>query len=108
MRQRVRAEKIIIDVPLSESEPWITLPIQRLVTEDDGTIVQVIPRDSQVYRKLTDVATQFIQAPDPVTGQMNTVSVAGLGALVTVAAAIFMAEDYDGTIDEEALVWINE
>lgn len=84
------------------------MPVQKVVEDDEGNFLQVVDRIGQVHKRLSTCYTDMIQAVDPVTQQELNISVAGLGSLVTVAAAKFLAEQYNGTIDENALVWIGE
>ena len=84
------------------------MPIQKIITDDEGEAIQVIDRVGQVYREIPKVAMDMVSAYDPVLGQTVDVSIAGLGELITDAAAKFMAEDFDGSIDDAKLVWVDE
>lgn len=109
MPKRVRSEKISIDIPQSESEPWISLIVQGITEDEQGNITQVVPRMGQIHRRMSDVQTQMFMGYDPVTQQPLNVSMAGIASLITVAAAAFLAEDYDGTVDQAtALVYVEE
>ena len=105
---RIRSPRMVIDTPSTGSSPWVSLMTQKVIENDQGEVIQVIDRTGQIYRNIPKIATQMFTAYDPVTGQELQVSMAGIGSLITSAAATFLAEDHNGTIDDQLTVWINE
>jgi len=89
---RLRAQKVAIDIPRSQSEPWVAVTVQKV----DGE--HVIDRVSQSHRQLSDVATELITINDPVTGQDVTISVAGMAAAVKAGVYAWMIEDHGGEL----------
>lgn len=96
---RLRAQKVAIDIPRSQSEPWIAVTVQKI----DGS--HVIDRFDETHRQLSKVASEMITITDPVTGQPVTISVAGMAAAVKAGVYAWMIEDHGGEmIDGEIRV----
>ena len=107
-RTRIRSPRMVIETPSTGSSPWVSLMTQKVIENDQGEVIQVIDRTGLIYRNIPQIATQMFDAYDPVTGQTLKVSMAGIGSLITAAAATFLAEDHDGTVDDTLTVWIDE
>jgi hypothetical protein len=99
--------QIVIDIPSKESEPFMSLSVQRRITDEDGNVVQTVNRERLIYRRLSEVATEFHDFVDPLTGKTENASVAGVGAALTASVAQWLAEEYDVEIDENGQVWLD-
>lgn len=106
---RLRVHQIIIDVPRSDSEPFVTSAVQRLVDCDpDNKLTgysQLINREKLVYRRLSDTAAETVTLTDPITQQSVTVSGAGMAILIQLFVNNWLAEDYNSVVDEHGDVW---
>lgn len=107
MPTQVRVPQIVIDVPKSSSDPFIMMPVQRIVYDAQGNVTQTIPRSDRLYRQISKVATEMVTFTDPVTQQEITISAAGAGAAITGFVAKWLAEHYDSTVDAQHRVMVD-
>lgn len=110
MRTAIRTEVIEIDLIDPDGFTWVTASIQKTELDEDDNIKSISGREDKLYRRIDRVATEMIVATDPVTGQQITVSVAGLGALITTTMVKWMLEDNPKAFyeTESNLVILNE
>lgn len=57
MTTEYRAQKITIDIPDENSEPFILVTVQRVIKNDAGEVIQIIDRDELIYKSFSDMAT---------------------------------------------------
>jgi len=89
---RIRAQQITIDIPRTNSEPWINIVVQ--LVEDDGGIVD---RYDFSHRALGKVATEIVTFTDPVLQKQTSVSVYGLAEAIKEAVVHWLVADHNGT-----------
>jgi len=89
----IRAQKVEIDLAKLGGTQWVSVDLQKIELDAEGVVYSTIDRDGRMYRKIEKVATELATFTDPVTGQIHTVSVAGIGAAITVAITQWMLAD---------------
>ena len=107
MPVQVRVHQIVIDTPRTESDPFISLMVQKKFINDEGEVTQTINRERQLYRQVSKTAAETIEFFDPVTQQSHVVSVAGIGMALESIVAKWLAEDHDSIVDENGKVWVD-
>jgi hypothetical protein len=98
MKKRIRAEKISIELPREGDHPWINIVVQIVIKDNDGNILNVLPRYDMIHKDAYEIATDITQAGDPVTQQMNTISVAGIDSALTNFVHKWLQEHYGGEV----------
>lgn len=98
----IRTQKVEIDVNKPDSVQWVTGDLQRL-EYDNNQIVFVGDRDGKLHRRVDKVATELQQITDPITGETFNISIAGIGAAITVAFTRWMLEEYPGSTYDPVL-----
>ncbi len=105
MPVRLRTQRISIDLPQVDSEPWVQLIVQRINLDDSGNVLSVIDRWDQVNKKLSEVALEaypyFEVIPDL---QNNLISGFGIADAIKGAALNWIADKYNGTIVDNDVV----
>ena len=108
MKTRLRIQKIVIDIPESESDPWVQLTVQRIEMDDNFNTLNIIDRWGQVHKRISDVALDIQSYDDPVLGSTdNPISVFGLTDAITQMCMAWTANAYDGTINEAGLIMVD-
>ena len=107
MIRRLRTQQIIIDLPRTESEPWIHLIIQQVDTDEEtGKDINVVDRYGRVSKKLSEVATDIIPYEDAVVGHNDNLSTLGLSHAITVMATTWIIGKYGGSVDDHGYIVI--
>lgn len=107
-RRRVRFSQFTIDVPQSESEPWVNIIVQLIVENENNEIIQVVDRHGTINKRLSQVVEELIFLATPVPA-LNIMAVGNLAEAIQMHCATWMAEEFNGTVDPETgLVWIDE
>lgn len=109
----LRTAKLVIDVPTPEAEPFIMGILQKVVLNTEGDVLQVIPRQDELYRRSSQIITDTISFTDPVTQTQHTLSGAGLQVAITAMVSKWLIEDYTTPeftpyVDENGRVIIEE
>ena len=103
----LRASKIAIDLLTPESTPWVFVTLQGIDLDADGNVLAVREKEQYVNRRLDRIATETITFVDPVTGQIHTITGAGLAAAITVMTRAWMADDFDLVYDADLKAMVN-
>lgn len=93
MSTAIRTAKLTIDIPVPGAEPFISGILQKVVVNEFDEVVQVIPRQDNVYRRASKIALELTTITDPVTGQEITLSGAGMSVAITAAFCRWIIED---------------
>lgn len=100
--KRVRAEMIRIELPREGLEPWIHVVTQVVEKEQEsGKVLNVIPRDDNIHRRLTEIGSSTITFSDPLLGGTVTLSGHGVAQAITEFCLLWMQERYGGEISED-------
>ena len=103
MRRGLRAAKIEIDLAKPDGVRWISTALQGLEIDDAGEIVSISFDDGRFHRKISDVALEFVEFDDPVTGSEGYMSVAGCGEVIKQFILAWIEEDNPSAIYDEDL-----
>jgi len=91
----LRAQQIVIDMPVAGQEPWISVVLQDVQMDANGGVVQTVDRVGIIHRPLSKVAAEINTITDPVLqGPDKKVTVAGTAALIKSAVIRWIGEDY--------------
>jgi len=91
----LRAQQIIIDMPVAGQEPWISVVLQDVQTDANGVVIQTVDRVGIIHRPLSKVAAEIDSVIDPVLGgRSKKLTVAGTAALIKSAVVRWIGEDY--------------
>lgn len=97
---RLRAQQIIIDLPTAESEPWVHIAVQRIRIEEDGSETRTVDRWGSVSKKLSDVSGNIYQFDEYESLSGGEISGSGISNAITSAALVWIAEKYNGRIED--------
>ena len=108
MTIKIRGQKISIDLPTEDAEPYAQVVVQKVVKNDRYVTTQLIDRWANTGRFVGDFALQTATIVDPITGANITIS--GLGATMLIKAIVsqWLAADYQGQINDVGDVIIEE
>jgi len=91
----LRAQQIIIDMPVAGQEPWISVVLQDVQTDNKGVVIQTVDRVGIIHRPLSKVASEKDSIVDPILkGSSVDLTVAGTSALIKSAVIRWIGEDY--------------
>ena len=107
MKTRLRVQKIVIDTPLSDSEPWVQLTIQRIEMDDDFNTLNTVDRWKQIHKRLSEFATDIVSFDDPILVSENSISGIGLGNALTSMCISWTASEFNGIIDENGFIMVD-
>ena len=99
MTDFLRVRKIGIDV-LPFSEPFISLSIEKVITDTEGNTVQVVGGYDRIYRRLSDIASQPMQ----VIADDGLIDGLEIYQIVATAAYGWVIEKHGGTFIDGKLV----
>ena len=101
MRKKLRAQRIVIELPTETAPVWVSVDWQRVWKGDAYQTVQTVDLAHRQSRGLAAFATDVRSAVDPVTGKTLTASGAGAAALIKAFVQAWMlSERPDLTINE--------
>lgn len=83
MTEWYRASDIHIEIPKEHSEPWIHLTINKLFKDDDGKLVNEIPRFAYISKPMSEIATNIYEYTDLVLKERRDISGYGLSLAIT-------------------------
>lgn len=98
MVTKLRASKILVETPKEGSETWVHITVQKVTKQDDGTIINVIPRHDYISFTVPSIGTTMYNANDPVTG--SNLNISGYGAVSTIASIVIdkLVAKYGGKV----------
>lgn len=107
MVYKLRTQQIIIDIPRTNSEPWINVKVQRIVLDNLGNEGQIIDRWGSINKKLSIVATEIHNYFEALPVSTPQISIYGISDAIKVVAITWIAEKYGGSIiNDEVIVSI--
>lgn len=98
MITRLRAQQIVIDIPRTDSEPWIKVTVQRVEQDDTGFELNVVDRWGSINKQLSDVALEVNKYTEVLPLESGDISVYGLSDGIRSVVVRWIAEKYNGTI----------
>lgn len=107
MKTRLRIQQIVIDIPRSESEPWVSFTVQKIEMDDDYKTLNVVDRWRSLNRRMSEFATNIVHYEDLLSPPSGHISGAGLGNAITGMAMMLVAREYGGTIDSNGYIMVN-
>jgi hypothetical protein len=100
-RKKLRASRIVIDLPTEMAPVWATVDWQRVFKDANYQTTQTVDLAHRQSRGLATFAADIRSIIDPVTGQTVTASGAGAAALIKkFVQAWLLAERPDLNINE--------
>ena len=101
MTIKLRTQQIIIDIPRTDSEPWMLIVIQRVEMNESGVEINVADRWDSINKRLGDVAELVKEYTEPVTPiAPGFISMLGLADAIKVTATSWILEKWGGTLNE--------
>lgn len=101
MRRALRASAVNISLPKPDSLQWVTIPVQVLEVDDLGKILSISDEQGIINKRVDQIAGEMVTFTDPVTGDVHTMSAAGVGAGIEVLAVLFMLQTFDAHYDHD-------
>lgn len=104
---KLRTQQIIIEMPRTDSEPWIHITIQRIELGSDGSSeVNVTDRWDQIHKRLSLVALQTEKYFEAVPWEVGFISVFGVADAIKNIATTWIIEKHGGTLNDNGDVII--
>lgn len=94
MTEIYRASKIAIEIPKRDSEPWVHITINKMFINNDGVLVNTLPRFAYISKPLSEIGMNAYSFTDPVTQQHIEVSGYGLAEAITSYVDVVLAATY--------------
>lgn len=106
--KKIRAQHVSIDIPREDSQPYATAIVQTVIKDAAYNTTQVIDRTHRTGRFVEQFATEVVEIVDPVTG--GRIQASGLGVTLLIKAFVgqWLADDFNGVINELGDVIIEE
>ena len=101
MITKLRASKISIETPKEGAETWIHITIQQVLREDDGTLINTIPRFDYISIPFQEVGMNFYDGIEPLTQEPTHLSGYAIGTSVAAIVIGQMMEKYGGSVTAE-------
>ncbi len=98
MRTRLRTSKIVIETPKVDSEPWVHITIQQVLENDEGKIVNIVPRFDYISKPLSEIFLTVTPYLDPVLQKEDEISGGGMVTVLTGIISKWIAESHNGKI----------
>jgi len=95
-----RPHHLSIDIAKPDSQPIISLKVQRLEMEG-GAVKAITGHQGRIYRRAIDIPTETVNFHDPVTGLTGSISVAGLDSVLKQFSNRWAAESLSLQIDPD-------
>ena len=106
MITKLRASKISIETPKEGATTWVHITVQEVIKDDDGTLLNIIPRYDYISFPLENIGTISYDGVEPLTGEDLSVSGYGIASLITSIVTKTLVEKYDGTVNDDGDVVI--
>ena len=96
MITKLRASKVVIEIPREDSTPWMHITVQKVLKADNGEVLNVIPRFDYISCPLTDVITNEYTFSDPIL-QTGAIDISGAGVVAVLTAMVLdeMTKEYN-------------
>ena len=107
MLTRLRVQQIVIDIPRSESEPWLSLTIQRIEMDENYVTKNIVGRWRQINKRASEFATDIVPYDDPVPVPDGSISGYGLSNAIAAMAISWTAKEYNGTVNELGYIMVD-
>ena len=94
MTTKLRASNIAIEVPEPNSDAWVHVTINKVFIDDNGNIINDIPKFDYVSKPLSSIGMNAYPFIDPVTGESIEVSGYGIAQCITSYVERVLADKY--------------
>lgn len=98
MTSTLRIESIDIEIFKPGSDPVIRVSVASVDEDGQGNIVSVSGKQTEIFKKASQVATQTETILDPVLKESVSISVAGIQAAIAQGVYRWIAEQFAGSI----------
>jgi len=99
--KKLRAQQIVIDLPVEDAPVWIWATWQRVVKDTEYKTLQTVDQVVNTNASLSSFATKVESVMDPVTGQLVTASGAAMAMLIQQFAAGWVMPLFPGSYVNE-------
>ncbi len=99
MITKLRASKITLEMPKEDGEVWVHVTIQKVIRNDSGNIINIIPRFESVSTPLRDIAFNSYTFQDLILQKEVDISGYGVASALTVAILKLLQDKYGGEVD---------
>ena len=108
MITKLRASKITIEMPREDGEVWIHVTVQKVIKDDDGKVLNIIPRFENVSTPLRNIAYNTYTFQDLILGKSVDISGYGVASALTVSILRLLQEKYGGEVDYKGdlIIWL--
>jgi len=106
MITKVRAQQIIIDIPRTDSEPWIRVVVQRVELDDNHVEINVVDRWDSFNKRLSQVALEINKYTEVIPVIIGEISLYGLSDGIKEAVTSWLVENYNGILSDNGEVII--
>tara|TARA_R110000851_G_C13102760_1_gene569228 strand:- start:11909 stop:12226 length:318 start_codon:yes stop_codon:yes gene_type:complete len=93
---KLRTQHILIEMPRTDSEPFIHVTVQRIELDVNGVEINVVDRFGHVYKPLSTVALEVVKYYEPVPCEADCISVFGIADGIKSIATKWIIEKYGG------------
>ncbi len=101
MIEKLRASKITIEIPKPDSEPWVHITVNKMFIDNDGKVVNNVPRFDHISKPLSEIGSEIYKFTDPVTQREENISGYGLAEAITSYVYEAITEKHgDGSRDD--------
>lgn len=107
MRVRLRTSKMSIEIPKAESEAWIHITVQQVIEDDNGGVLNIVPRYDYISKPLSEIITQITNYPDPVLGTVGSISGGGMASALTILVSQWIKDEHSGTILDDGSIIVS-
>lgn len=103
---KVRASKILIEIPKEGAEPWISITVERI--EHNGDIVNTVSNYDRFNRRSSDLAKTRYGPENGFAPSTHiddgTFSFEDVSNMISIIVIGWLVERYNGTVDEHGNV----
>ena len=105
MSTKLRSQQIIIETPREDAEAWVHIIVQEVVKDEDGKVLNIIPRSNQIHKTATEIAFETYLFDDPILGKTGeTISGVGLYNAIASCVRLWMIEKFGGVVIDDELI----
>jgi len=97
---KLRTQHIIIEMPRTESEPFISITVQRIELDVNGKEINVNDRYGRIYKPLSEVAIDVVPYFEILQLAMGNISIFAIADAIKEVATKWIIEKYGGSIND--------
>lgn len=95
---KLRPQKITLESPSRNEDMWIRVNVQKIIEDDNGNIISIVPRNDYIHRKPDEFANTLFDFEDPVLDKKIQLSGTGVRVAFFTAVLTWMKDKYGGEI----------